>query len=101
MRKLLASLLFVGAVGAGCSSAAYADQAGVPMASAAGPRIAIATAPEKVRAPYDVQVIRENGEVLPTYGQKDRFYVQGNANERYVIRVTNPTANRVEAVISV
>ncbi len=101
MRKHLASLLFVVAAGAGCSSAAYADQPGVVMASAAGPRIAIAGAPEKVRAPYDVQVIRENGEVLPTYAQKDRFYVQGNANERYVIRITNPTANRVEAVISV
>ena len=101
MRKHLASLLFVVAAGAGCS-AAYADQPGTANAPAAmGPRIAIASAPEKVRAPYDVQVIRENGEVLPTYAQKDRFYVQGNANERYVIRVTNPTANRVEAVISV
>ena len=101
MRKHLASLLFVVAAGAGCS-AAYADQPGTANAPAAmGPRIAIAGAPEKVRAPYDVQVIRENGEVAPTYAQKDRFYVQGNANERYVIRVTNPTANRVEAVISV
>ena len=97
MRKLLASLLFV----TGCS-AAYADQPGVPVQVAvAGPRIAIASAPEKVRAPYDVQVIRENGEVAPTYAQKDRFYVQGNQNERYIIRVTNPTANRVEAVVSV
>ena len=101
MRKHLASLLFVVAAGAGCS-AAYADQAAIAGAPAAvGPRIAIASAPEKVRAPYDVQVIRENGEVAPTYAQKDRFYVQGNANERYIIRVTNPTANRVEAVVSI
>lgn len=101
MRKLLASLLFVVAAGAGCS-AAYADQpGGAVQVAMVGPRIAIASANEKVRAPYDVQVIRENGETLSTYAQKDRFYVQGNANERYIIRVTNPTANRVEAVVSV
>ncbi|MBA3393897.1 MAG: hypothetical protein H0T89_14710 [Deltaproteobacteria bacterium] len=64
-------------------------------------RIAIGIAPAQLRAPYDVQVIRESGETLPTYGLKNRFYVQGNANERYVIRVTNPTPNRVEAVVSV
>jgi len=98
MRKLLASLLFV----TGCS-AAYADQPDVPVrvAAAVGPRIAIASAPEKVRAPYDVQVLRESGETVPTYAQKDRFYVQGDAGSRYVIRVTNPTPNRVEAVVTV
>jgi hypothetical protein len=95
MRLLLASLLFAGA----CSSSAYADQVSAPQLP--GPRIAIGVANEKVRAPYDVQVIRENGETLPTYAMKDRFYVQGNASERYTIRITNPTANRVEAVVSV
>jgi hypothetical protein len=54
-----------------------------------------------VRAPYDVQILRESGDVLPTYAFKDRFYVQGNANERYVIRIMNPTPNRIEAVVSV
>ena len=48
-----------------------------------------------------MQVIRDNGETLPTYALKDRFYVQGNANERYIIRITNPTPNRVEAVVTV
>src|SRR6185436_5079610 len=66
-----------------------------------GAQIAIGIAPAKVRAPYDVQVIRESGETLPTYASKDRFYVQGNAGERYIIRVTNPTPNRVEAVVTV
>ena len=65
------------------------------------PRTAIAIAPVKVRAPYDVQVLRESGETLPTYGMKDRYYVQGNIGERYIIKVTNPTANRVEAVVTV
>lgn len=92
---LMASLLFA----AGCSVAA-ADQLAAPP-SGTGPRTALAIAPAKIRAPYDVQIIRENGETLPTYALKDRFYVQGNANERYIIRITNPTPNRVEAVVSV
>ncbi len=92
---LTASLLFA----TGCSVAS-ADQLAAPQ-SGTGPRTALAIAPAKIRAPYDVQIMRENGETLPTYALKDRFYVQGNANERYIIRVTNPTANRIEAVVSV
>jgi hypothetical protein len=94
MRILLASLLFAGA----CSSA-YAEQVAIPHPP--GPRVALAVAPEKTRAPYDVQVIAENGDTAPTYAFKDRFYVQGNLNQRYTIRVTNPTASRVEAVVTV
>lgn len=94
MRYLLASLLF----SAACSSAAYADRVAVPQV---GPRTALAIAPDKARAPYDVQIIDESGETAPTYAYKGRYYVQGSANERYTIRVTNPTANRVEAVVSV
>ena len=94
-RTWFASLLFVTAC-----SAAHADP------QIAGPgmppqRIALGIAPAKLRAPYDVQVLRSDGEPLPTYGQRDRFYVQGSANERYVIRITNPTDRRVEAVVSV
>lgn len=97
LRTVLASLLFAAAC-----SAAQADQS-----SAFGPppppgaTIALGIAPAKVRAPYDVQVLRGNGDTLPTYASRDRFYVQGNASERYTIRVTNPTARRVEAVVTV
>jgi hypothetical protein len=97
MRTLLTALLF--AAGATACSSAHADQVWAP--SGGGARIAIGIAPAKLRAPYDVQIIRENGEQLPTYGMRDRFYVQGNTNERYTIRVTNPTPNRVEAVVTV
>src|SRR5262245_32827135 len=96
MRMLLPSLLSAAA----CSSA-YADQIASPHPSAPGPRIAVAVAPEKVRAPYDVQILTEGGETAPTYAFKGRYYVQGNDNERYSIRITNPTGNRVEAVVSV
>ncbi len=95
MRMLLASLLFATA----CTSA-HADQVASPY-RVSGPRTALAIAPEKTRAPYDVQVVTESGETAPTYGLRDRFYVQGNLNERYTIRVTNPTPRRVEAVVTV
>src|SRR5574337_910384 len=54
---------------AGCSQA-YADQ---PIAGPSLPqaRIALDVAPAKVRAPYDVQVIRENGETAPTYAFRE------------------------------
>jgi hypothetical protein len=102
MRKLFGlSLLAAGLAAAiSCSVPAHADQPVGPQFPP-GAQIAIGIAPAKVRAPYDVQVIREGGEALPTYALKDRFYVQGNAGERYIIRVTNPTPNRVEAVVSV
>jgi hypothetical protein len=83
---LLASLL------AACSTA-YADQ---PAA-----RIALGVAPPRVRALYDVQILRESGEMLPTYQLHGRYYVQGDAEERYIIRISNPTPRRVEAVVSV
>ena len=43
----------------------------------------------------------ESGETAPTYAYKGRYYVQGSDNERYTIRISNPTGNRVEAVVSV
>jgi hypothetical protein len=93
-RSLLASLL----LSAACS-AAYADQ---PVGPALRPaHVALAIAPARLRAPYDVQVLRGDGEALPTYAQRERFYVLGNAGERYVIRITNPTPRRIEAVVSV
>lgn len=91
MRNLFASILFAAA----CSSA-YADRVAIQQ-----PRIAIAEAPARIRAPYDVEIMRENGEVLPTYAANGRYYVQGTAGERYTIRVYNPTPHRVEAVVSV
>ncbi|HET9991691.1 MAG TPA: hypothetical protein VFQ65_24350 [Kofleriaceae bacterium] len=94
MRNVLAALLFATACGS-----AYADQVSGP--AQPGPQIAIDVAPAKIRAPYDVQIIREDGETLPTYATRDRFYVEGIAGQRYSIKISNPTAHRVEAVVSV
>ena len=90
MRQIFAALLFATA----CQSA-YADRGGYH------PEIAVDVAPAKTRAPYDVQIVKQDGETLPTYALKDRFYVEGTAGERYTIHVTNPTSRRVEAVVSV
>lgn len=89
------SLVLASTLGAliGCSPVAHADRA--------SPRIALATSPAKVRAPYDVQILRATGETLPTYAHRGRFYVAGDAGERYVIRITNPTPHRIEAVVTV
>jgi hypothetical protein len=98
MRKswLWASLMFAAA----CSGEpAFADQVAAPQM--VSPRVALEVAPARLRAPYDVQVLRDNGDTLPTFASHDRFYVEGNVGERYLIRITNPTANRVEAVVSV
>jgi hypothetical protein len=90
----LASLLF----SAACS-AAHADRPYPGTAPQA--HIALGIAPAKLRAPYDVQIMREDGETLPTYQLRDRFYVQGNVSDRYIIRIVNPTPRRIEAVVTV
>lgn len=82
--------------GLGCS-AAFADRA----APVSRPTQALAIAPAKVRAPYDVSIMTEDGDTLETYAKGGRYYVLGDDGDRYIIRVSNPTAERVEAVISV
>src|SRR5262245_24531014 len=84
--------------GLGCGSA-YADRIARP--APRGTPLALAVAPAKVRAPYDVTVLREDGEALETYAKGGRYYVLGDDGDRYLIRVSNPTPNRVEAVITV
>jgi len=102
VRVAPSSLLWASLLAAACSTAS-ADQPAVLVGPAPPPGTAIALgiADAKIRAPYDVQIIRGNGDTLPTYAHANRFYVQGNAGDRYIIRVTNPTAHRVEAVVSV
>lgn len=51
--------------------------------------------------PYSFTVEDENGNALPTFRQDGRTYLLGEPGLRYNIRVQNPTAERVEAVVSV
>src|SRR3970040_215296 len=88
-RSFLASIV---ALGTACGSA-YADRVAVPPEQ---PR-----APLAMPSPYKVELLGEDGRALPVYQQGGRFYMMGAVGQRYTIRVTNPTARRVEAVVSV
>lgn len=96
MARLLAKTLFAVSLFAGACTSAYADRIAAP-----APLVPIAVAPEAVRSPYSVEVVAEDGDVLDTFFHRGRYYVHGNAGTRYTIRVSNPTAQRVEAVVSV
>jgi len=50
---------------------------------------------------YRVEILGTGSYRLPTYYYNGRTYVLGTIGERYRIRITNPTARRVEAVVSV
>lgn len=100
MRVLALALSFVSTLSAACS-AAYADQPAPRRIAAVSPRTALALAPERIRAPYDVSLVSEHGSPLSTFAHNGRYYVLGDAGERYTIRVSNPTARRIEAVVSV
>jgi hypothetical protein len=51
--------------------------------------------------PYRVRVVDENHHDLPRFSSGGRSYVLGTVGARYAIVVANPTARRVEAVVSV
>ena len=98
MARIFARALFSAALFAGACGAAYADRVAVPPAR---PLVPIAVAPDAVRSPYQVEIIADDGDVRDTFFHRGRYYVRGAAGTAYTIRVTNPTAQRVEAVISV
>ncbi len=89
-------------LGSSACSAAYADQPSPRhQVAVAAPRTALALAPERIRAPYDVSLVAEDGSSLSTYAHNGRYYVLGEVGTRYIIRVSNPTPRRIEAVVSV
>jgi len=55
----------------------------------------------RVSGPYRVRVVDAASHDLPTYASAGRTYVMGTVGSRYAIVITNPTARRVEAVVSV
>lgn len=95
--RMLCSALLSTSILAGCTHA-HADRSGWWRRP---PAQALSIAPERVRAPYDVSIVGENGATLETYAKGGRYYLLGSAGERYVIRVSNPTPRRVEAVVTV
>lgn len=69
--------------------------------SAHADRIAHSPVLTSTQAPFSIELVDTRGEILDTYRHKGGFYVQGEAGQRYSIRVSNPTSQRVEAVVSV
>jgi hypothetical protein len=51
--------------------------------------------------PYRVSLEGLDGAVLPTFVQSGTTYVLGEPGDRYNIRVQNPTAERIEVVVTV
>jgi hypothetical protein len=57
--------------------------------------------PPPVQPAYSVRLENELGASLRSFAHAGQTFVLGESGERFVIAVTNPTAQRVEAVISV
>ena len=94
-RDLKTFCLRIAALGAAACSSAYAVHSGTegePLAAVSQPI---------ARSPYEVELLGADGRTLATYERGDRFYILGQAGDRYSIRVSNPTPRRVEAIISV
>jgi hypothetical protein len=90
---LLAVLVGLGFTGLHC---AYADTP--PPRTSEGP--AFDHAPPAVAVPR-IELVDDGTRVLPTYEQGGRRYVLGQMGQRYQVRIVNPTAARIEAVVSV
>jgi len=54
-----------------------------------------------VPPPYRVSLEEPGGSPLPSFRRAGATYVLGEPGERYVVRVDNPTPERVEAVVTV
>jgi hypothetical protein len=74
----------------------------VALACCAIPAVARSHSDRPARAgPYAVELVDESGVPLPTFDHRGRTYVLGAAGGRYLMRVRNTSARRVEVVASV
>jgi hypothetical protein len=51
--------------------------------------------------PWSVELTDEWGRTLPTFEQRGRIFVLGEAGQRYTVRVRNGSPQRIEVVVSV
>ena len=96
MRLILPSLTVL--IGLSCSGlhCAYADS---PARSSSDASV-LDHEPPAAAGPR-IELVDEGTQALPTFWQGGRRYVLGQMGTRYQIRIVNPTASRVEAVVSV
>lgn len=95
LRDIKTFSIRLAALGAAACSSVYGAQ------SAPSQPLVATSHRAETPAPYQVDLLGSDGTPLETYRRGQRFYVLGQTGDRYSIRVTNPTAQRVEAVISV
>jgi hypothetical protein len=95
MRNALVPLLVLATVA--CSSVGPSARADDPAGS---PHHAGEWRPVPSSSPR-VDLVDDDARALPTYFSSGRRFVLGGVGERYAIRIVNPTARRVEAVVSV
>lgn len=67
----------------------------------APPVMARPVAVPRPSGPYGVRIVDDASRNLPTYAKDGRTYVMGSIGSRYQVALSNPTAQRVEAVVSV
>jgi hypothetical protein len=89
---VLALLVGLGFAGLQC---AYADVP--PPRASDGP---VLDRPPPAAVPR-IELVDEGAQALPAFDQAGRRYVLGQMGQRYQVRIVNPTASRVEAVVSV
>jgi hypothetical protein len=88
----------------GADSAPLADTPRSPGGSAARAVGALTQRPVVVprpTGPYRVQVVDGSARALPVFHHEGRSYVLGTVGDRYEIVLSNPTSQRVEAVVSI
>lgn len=100
LRRTLSLVLLAGlGVGLASSDSAQADESG-RRPGWRPPRVE-PWRPRPVQAQFQAELIDDNLAALPTFSHNGKKFVMGTMGQRYRIRVTNPTSQRVEAVVSV
>jgi hypothetical protein len=100
MKPIRSSLAILGALVASACASSYADSNPV-LSDMSGDVRACGMERPASYSPYGVDILGADSQSLPTYRYRARTYTMGVMGERYVIHLTNRTARRVEAVVSV
>lgn len=95
MRPTLPLLALLVGLGLTSLQCAYADVP--PPRTADGP---VLDHPPPAAIPR-IELVDEGTQALPAFDQGGRRYVLGQMGQRYQVRIVNPTASRIEAVVSV
>lgn len=97
----LVLLAGLGVVALASSDSAQADESAASRRPGWHPPPGDHWRPRPVQAQFQAELIDDNLAALPTFLHNGKKFVMGTMGQRYRIRVTNPTSQRVEAVVSV